>query len=264
MFRRTTVRPTCEMLEDRLALAGNVAASAGEVLELRGDDTANQVRITQDASDSILIEGLNGTTINGQSSVRFDGSDLEKVDIKLFGGSDSLTVHNLRSSVDQNIEMDRGNDTVVLNGVIAGANLSVKTDDGFDRVFATGVRTGGDFFLETGQGRSLVAISGTEVGKTLTVIGGDSIDEVRIAGTTTQEDLNVEVKKGDDFVDLVNVTSHKNITVNTDVGNDFVAVTNVVAANDAVFLGEDGFDTFVNDGVEAGEKLEIKGFELVV
>ena len=52
--------------------------------------------------------------------------------------------------------------------------------------------------------------------------------------------------------------------VDADVGNDFVAVTNVVAAKDAVFLGEDGFDTFDNNRVRAGEKLEIKGFERFV
>ena len=52
--------------------------------------------------------------------------------------------------------------------------------------------------------------------------------------------------------------------VDVEVGNDLVRVGNVVAAKDAVFLGGDEFDTFVNRGVRAGEKLEIKEFDRFV
>lgn len=263
MLRRNFKRLRVESLEDRRVFAGNVAASAGEVLELRGDEAANEVRITQDASDRILIEGLNGTTINGRSSVRFNGAGLEKVDIKLFGGNDKLTVRSLRASVDQNIELGAGDDVVSLNRVVAGANLSVKADDGYDRLDALGLRVSGDFYAEMGQGRSGVSIASSRVGKTLTVIGGDSTDLTTIAQTTSG-DLNVEAKKGADRVDLVDVRSRKNIKVDVDLGSDTVAVQNVYAAHDAVFLGGDGFDTFQDRGVSAGEKLEIKQFERIV
>jgi hypothetical protein len=262
MIRRNLSTPRFEILEDRLTPAGNVAAVGGEVLQLRGDDAANQVRITQ-SSGSILVEGLDGTTINGRASVRF-GSGLEKVDIKLFGGADGLTVRGLRASTDINIEMDSGNDTVALSNVLAGVNLSVKTDDGFDRVTASGVRTGGDFYVETGEGRSAVAIAGSQVGKTLTVIGKNGLDDVIISGVITGEDLNVESGEGNDIVRLIDVRSEKNIKVDADTGDDFVGVRNVFAAKDAVFLGEDGFDTFENRGVSAGEKLEIKEFDRFV
>jgi hypothetical protein len=109
-----------------------------------------------------------------------------------------------------------------------------------------------------------VAISGSEIGKTLTVIGGGTADIVAITGTTTQEDLNVEAKEGDDRVDLIDVRSDKNIKADAGVGTDFVLVRNVVAASDAVFLGEDGFDTFKDRGVSGGEKLEIKEFNRFV
>lgn len=251
-----------ESLEGRRLLSGNVSASGGEVLQLRGDGAGNDVRITDNGS-TIVVEGRNGTTINGRPAQTFR-SGIEKSDIKLFGGNDRLEINRLRTSVDQNIETGPGDDTVVLNGVGAGVNLSVKTDDGSDRVTATNVRTGGDFYAETGQGRSVVDISGTQVGKTLTVIGGDSSDQVAVTGTTTREDLNVEAKKGIDRANLVNVWSNKNIKVDMDAGNDYVRVQNVFAAKDAVFFGEDGFDTFENRGVRAGEKLEIKEFDRFV
>lgn len=59
----------------------------------------------------------------------------------------------------------------------------------------------------------------------------------------------------------IRVNSNKNIKVDVQTGADFVAVTRVVAAKDAVFLGGDGFDTFDNNGVRGGEKLEIKEFD---
>jgi hypothetical protein len=261
VIRHTTFRPHLETLDDRIVPAGNVAASGGEVLQLRGDGVSNQVRISQNAAGSILIEGLDGTTINGRAAVRFNGAGLEKVDIKLFGGHDTLIIRTLRATTDINIEMDQGNDVVRLGNVRAGVNLSVKTDSGYDQVSAAAIRTGSDFYVETGEGPSSVTISQSQIGKTLTVIGGDRADRVAITGTTAQEDLNVEVKEGNDRVDLTNVRSGKNIKVDAQTGNDFVAVTNVRAAADAVFLGGDGFDTFDNNGVSAGEKLEIKEFE---
>ncbi len=262
MIRRHAFTPQLDGLELRLAMAGNVQASFGEVLSLRGDAAGNSVRITQNSQGTVVIQGLDGTTINGRSSVSFNGSGLEKTDLRLFGGADRLEIIGLRVSVDHNIEMGQGNDTVILNGVSSGVNTSVKTDDGADRVTATGVRTGSDFYIETGQGSSNIAVSSTTVGKTLTIIGGDSVDVVAVSGTTTREDLNVEAKKGDDRVTLTSVRSYKNIKVIADVGNDHVATTDVRADHDAVFDGGDGFDTLVRRGfLIGGQKLEIKGFE---
>jgi hypothetical protein len=262
MTRRHTIRPQLDGLEGRLAMAGNVQASFGEVLSLRGDAAANSVRITQNSLGTVVIQGLDGTTINGRASVSFNGSRLEKTDLRLFGGADRLEINNLRVSVDHNIEMGQGNDTVILNRTVSGVNTSVKTDDGTDRVTATGVRTGSDFSIETGQGSSNVSVSSSTVGKTLTIIGGDSADTVAVSGTTTRGDLNVEAKKGDDRITLTTVRSYKNIKVITDVGNDRVATTDVQASYDAVFDGGDGFDTFVRRGfLRGGQKLEIKGFE---
>lgn len=251
-----------EGLEGRRLLAGNVAASLGEVFELRGDDAGNSVRITQ-TNGTTTILGLDGTTINGRPSVTTTTRP-EKLDVKLFGGDDRLEVIGLRTSVDQNIEMDQGNDAVMLRGVSAGVNISVKTGDGVDSVGASSVRTGGDLFIETGEGTSSVGVAFSVIGKTLTTIGGDSRDLVSIFNTRTSEDLNVELKKGDDRADLVSVTSWKNIKVDADNGNDYVRVQNVFAASDAVFLGGDGFDTFENRGVRGGEKLEIKEFDRFV
>jgi hypothetical protein len=306
MTRRSRPGLRLESLESRLTMAGDVAASlSGETLSLRGDEAANSVRITQDANASILIEGLDGTRINGASQVRYNGAGLEKSDLRLFGGNDRLEIRGLRATVDHNLELDVGNDAVILQDVVAGVNLTVKMDDGVDRVTASGVRTGSDLNIEMGQGAASVTVSASTVAGTLNVQSLDSADSIQVTATTvgkdlkinsgkgddsvtvqnvqvaltataitdegrdrvtltnlvTTEDVNVEAGQGADRVLLTEVRSGKNITVLTDTGNDYVSVTRVVAAKDAVFAGGDEFDTFDNNGVSGGEKLEIKEFE---
>lgn len=252
--------PALESLEPRLMLSGNVSLDTGEVLQLRGDGGDNAVRIGPGGRGKLLVKGLAGTTINGRPFVRINANDIEKVDIKLFAGNDTLIIHQLVASNDINIETDIGNDTVRLSGVRAGKVLSVKTEDGFDTVTSVRIRTGEDFNIDTGEGGSRVTVNASDVGGSLTTIGQDSADQVKIAGTTIEKDLNVEVGEGDDTVRLIRIFSRINIKVDAQNGNDFVSVTKVRAASDAVFLGGDGFDTFDNNGVSGGEKLEIKEF----
>src|SRR6056297_781781 len=101
-------------------MAGNIAAGlGGEVLQLRGDEASNHVIVSQ-SGNTILVQGLNGTTINGETSVSFKSAGLEKTDIRLLGGHDSLEMRGVRASVDHNIEMGLGNDAVVLRNTYSG------------------------------------------------------------------------------------------------------------------------------------------------
>jgi hypothetical protein len=260
MSANTPPAPTFDALEPRHLLSGDVSVSAGEVLQLRGDGDDNAVRITRTGGGQVIIKGLRGTTINGRNAIRVNGNGIKKVDIKLFGGNDTLIIQRLVASNDINIETDIGNDTVKLVGVRAGKTLSVNTGDGNDVVSAVRVRTGEDFNIDTGDGTSRVHVNVTTVGGSLTVIGKDGADRVKIANTTVQKDLNVEVGEGNDNVRLIRILSRKNIKVDAQTGNDVVAVIKVRAVSDAVFLGGDGFDTFINNGVSGGEKLDINEF----
>jgi hypothetical protein len=119
-----------EGLEHRLALAGNVAAGlgAGGAATPR-HDANNSLVITQNSAGRVVIEGRDGTTINGRGSVSFNGSGLEKTGIKLFGGSDTLVVNDLRVTADHNIEMGWRADVVRLNCTRSGVVTTVETDE---------------------------------------------------------------------------------------------------------------------------------------
>jgi hypothetical protein len=304
MSRTNRLRPALDLLEDRRNPAGNVAASlSGEVLQIRGDEAGNQVRISQTDGGQIKVIGLDGTRINGRSQVVFDADGIEKLDSLLFGGNDRLEVNRLRASTDQNMEMGAGNDVVVLTGARAGVNLTVKTDDGNDVVRANGVITGSDFNIETGQGTSVVEVLDTQVGGTLNVIGQDSADAVTVAGgTTIGKDLKVNSGKGNDTVAVRNTDVTLSMTLTTDEGADVVAVSGVTTGedlkieagkgrpavgmnravlldsgvdrltagntrvtSDLLFDGGDEFDTLDrNAGVTAGQDFEVKGFERFV
>src|SRR5262245_23973216 len=63
-----------ETLEGRLLLNGDVTASLqnGNV-SVAGDTEANEILISQPSPGTIHIEGLEGTTVNGQASVDLPG-----------------------------------------------------------------------------------------------------------------------------------------------------------------------------------------------
>jgi hypothetical protein len=241
MSRHSRLKLQMESLERRMTMAGDVAASlSGETLSLRGDDAANSVRVIQDVGNSILIEGLDGTRINGVSRVLFDGTGLEKTDLRLFGGNDRLEIRALRASVDHNLELGAEDDTVILQDAVAGVKLTVKTDDGFDRVTANGVRTGEDFNIETEQGMASVAVNASAVGGSLSVLAKDNADSIQVTSTAIGKDLKIDSGKGDDTITVQNVNVGLTSTTIVDDGADRVTLNSLVATEDVnVEAGKD-------------------------
>ena len=106
-FRRLAV----ESLEDRRLLAGNVLATlrAGDLV-LRGDAADNQIQVARLTTGVYRVQGLAGTTVNGQAT--FDaGTGVRDVDVRMQqGGSDQFTIQgafNLAGHLD--IRLGAGN-----------------------------------------------------------------------------------------------------------------------------------------------------------
>src|SRR5262245_15342838 len=90
-----------EKLEDRCLMAGNVtAALVGGVLQVRGDDVANAVDITNNLVGDYVLTGQTGgtggpTTVNGSSGpVTIPGSVSVPLDIQMGNGNDEVALHN--------------------------------------------------------------------------------------------------------------------------------------------------------------------------
>ena len=202
MLRRNVTCLRVEALEGRLTPAGNVFASLSDgVLEVRGDAAANAVRVTQDSAGIIRIEGLDGTTINGQAAVTFNGSGLEKADLRLAGGNDRLEVLGLRTRNDLRVEMGGGSDVVSLTGVSAGTSLTVKTDAGNDQITATRVRSGGDLAIEAGWDNDRIDLTDVTSGRSIVVKGDLGGDFVAVTNVVAARDALFRGEDGFDTFD---------------------------------------------------------------
>jgi hypothetical protein len=143
---RNATRPrlNCEQLESRENPAGNVSVFiSGAQLIVAGDAFDNAVSTQQDQFGNVVIIGVNGTTVNGQSAIFlgpfipfdaiFDGG----------AGNDQIDVAGLFVSRQLTVSGGSGNDLVQLRGVNSNF-ITVATHDGNDTLIGTNVvaRTG--------------------------------------------------------------------------------------------------------------------------
>ena len=185
MKSRSMRRLSVERFEDRTMMAGDVAvALEGSLLNIQGDDLANQVNVVQQANGNVVISGLagTGTTINGLPSLTLVNPSLSALDVRMNGGNDTLIIRRLAVGTDMNIDMGAGNDIARVFDANVGVNASIKGESGFDRALISGGQFGGDVFIEQGIGASTSEVRNTSVGTNLTIIADDAMDTVRAHG----------------------------------------------------------------------------------
>lgn len=268
--------PLFEALEDRRMLDGVVdVVLSGNVLKITGDNLSNQVLIVQ-AGNELLIEGLDGTLINGPTA--FDVGLLGAVRINMRGGDDLVQIVCADGTMWTRqviANMGAGNDVLWLDGVhteqinanlgpsgvegnlfilesdigpvpVVQRNLTVTGGAGPDEVFIIDATIGGNVNLNLGHGDNLALIA-------LSTIGGN---------------LQYRVGNGDDTFDVSAVTVGRNLLVNTGNGNDTVMInvddgfepldTQVDVTGNASFNLGGGFaNILVGDRIHTGGSLAV-------
>ena len=74
MGDRSITAAALQPLEPRRMLAGNVTAVlVGGDLVIRGDRADNFIEVTQDEEGDIVVNGEDGTTVNGEEEAEFEG-----------------------------------------------------------------------------------------------------------------------------------------------------------------------------------------------
>ena len=221
------------------------AAVEGELLKVFGDNAANGVAITQTARGDLVVRGFNGTTVNGQGSVRFRGVTLNAVEILLEGGNDVVRLRGLSPANDLFVNLGAGNDRLTTPIPISvGANAAIEGGDGNDRITMTDPVIGEDLVIEGGIGSLTVNITGLTGGKGLTVIGDDANDSITVSDFATADYTSIETKGGADSVTL-STASVFGLDVSTDFGADTVAISDLTSIEDlGIFTGteSDGVD----------------------
>jgi hypothetical protein len=199
-----------ESLERRCVLAGNVVATFSDGnLRVFGDDQNNQVEIVA-VFGQVLVRGLNDTSINGQSEVRFttDEGGLVDLNVVLGSGHDQLFVRD--SAISGNVALglgqvdtifDAGKDQIFLDRVAIAGDLSLNSGGGADFVVLNEVAVSGESILRTGSGNDQLEIIDSTL-NLLTIQGGSGADLVFIDSSLIA-DVAVQMGNGDDTLSIL-------------------------------------------------------------
>lgn len=155
--------PHCvETLETRTLLAGNVLISLnGSGLTIRGDRADNQLEISQPTPGTIRVQGLEGTTVDGQAFREFPNTPKNLSVQMQQGGTDQVGIIGpLELSGDLRAKLGRGqfNVEATAGPVHIGDELFVRTGTAADVTLVNELVVDGKTDIRAGG--EVVAISG--------------------------------------------------------------------------------------------------------
>ncbi len=239
-----------ELLEPRALLAGNVLVQLqdGNAV-ITGDNAANQLEITG-GLNSILVRGLDGTTVNGgtstftlSSTAAFSGS----LQISLGQGNDQLTIGADVSLAVVRILGEAGDDTISLASSTVNGSLVIDAGDGSNTITLLNSQLKSNVVL-TSAGQALISLRGGRVDGRLSVDTGAADDQVSVDATTIDGNTSFQVRTGNDVVALRNATLNRELYIDAGRGDDVVYVdASTVAGRSAIWMRE-GNDTLKMQG----------------
>jgi hypothetical protein len=145
---------------------GVTAEVVDGVLQIVGDDQANSIRASTVGYLQVLVEGLDGTTINGLPEAMFE-----------------VSMHGITENT-VTIAMGKGADSVILNNLATGYF--------FGRVL-----------VDTGRGSDFIESDGGSTGLTIIAGNGDDHLVIRRSSEGQFDHLDADMGKGDDRVTLL-------------------------------------------------------------
>lgn len=199
-----------DRLESRRMLAGDIGASitnAGDLI-LTGDELGNQAVVTlQD--EQVLIQGVGGTTIEGQGSLTLGLSaseGLRDIKIKMNDGDDQISLNSTNSGSVRNIRANLGNgsDSLLVAYMVTTGSTSIKLGKG-------------------GAASQSATFSFSTFGKNLAVTGGQLSDLVTFDyGVSVNGKTRVNLGAGNDslFVNYATATFSGKFTAIGGSGDD--------------------------------------------
>ena len=236
MNRQPTKKLHYDMMEPRLLLAGDVTVVENGNLYIRGDAADNQIQVVARDDGSVLVRGLNDTTINGSSqpfrvagvidlngangrNAAFEGG----LRIKTFGGHDRVDIQGLEFGAESLIHTGPGDDLLrfqksTSHGLTSLAGL------GNDKQVFVQMRAVGGLTSHTGHGHDTVRIRNSRLWQDTVIntsLGDDEFvaDRVRFSG----DSQHISMQGGKDRVKLVgNHVNDSGLVVETGHGNDWV------------------------------------------
>src|SRR6478735_5868023 len=117
LLRRGNRQVGIETLECRVLMNGDVSAVLkGGTLSMTGDDGDNHVVLTQPATGTFRLTGLDGTTVNGQAFAEFMGASGDvRVNTRTGGGDDTVEIRGAMQ-IGGNLTAKLGDGALIIEG----------------------------------------------------------------------------------------------------------------------------------------------------
>lgn len=285
-----------ECLETRQLLTGNVTTEiingAFYVAEEAGRDEDNKVEIKyfgpgQPGGQGLLVNGLDGTLIDGQSSRFYSLQEFQSVDrmfVDLGSGDDDLNLSSYANGLQlalSAIEVDLGsdgptgsdNDSVTIERVTANF-LSVETagvHSDLDRVEISQVNVHEQMSVTTGDMADVVTIEDSDVGElTVDTDGGLSdrdsgADEVTLREVRASGDIRISVEGDDadddrDTVNLSALQTDQGLSVLLGGDANLLVAAEIDVEGRLSIIGGDQQERLRLSGVQVGDRTDIQTF----
>ena len=254
--RAVRIGAATEALEDRILLAGDVAAIVADGnLSLAGDDESNSVEVTHTA-EGVLVRGLDGTTINGSAAafVAFPDEDALPGNLQIdLGEADDVIQlsSDLRVTGDVRVDTGQGVDKVGLDGVMLDGDFSLHGGPDATFIYINDSIIGGDVRLSVGSGDNIIALTNASVGDDLKVQSRSGETAVLVQSTVVGDDARLHLGQDDDSLLFETVTIGDQVRVHTGSGADFAMFdASLVNGRARIHLGNDA-DSLVLSGQTA-------------
>ena len=253
-----------EQLESRTLLTGNVQVSiAGSHAQIIGDAANNEIEVMVD-NGSVVVRGLNGTTINLGTTVftlatgatTFQGN----LTASLGNGDDILTVGpGITFTGNVSLAGDDGTDTLRTLPGTYGGNLTLTGNAGASSIVVDGATVSGNLDVR-GQDATLASLSNSTVQGSLHVQTGGGADSVVIQSTTVDGMTFINTGEGNDNVVLQNSTLRDRLRIEAGTGDDVVYINSSSVARVARIALRGSNDTAQVLGSSTfGKRLVISG-----
>ena len=206
-----------ENLHARFALAGDVSAVIDNgYLVLRGDDSANDVKVERVSGNQVRVSGQNNTKING-----LDQPALLRVrkgfDLQMKGGDDKLSVIGLNAVGRYEIRMDlgAGNDTLSATNLIA-QRIHVLGGAGNDSISVTNSRSRRGSGVGGDAGDDSITLSNLRFGNGSCIDGGtgkNTFSETNTRYGVRSTHLNLDPNAPSEIVNIPPVANNDSASV---------------------------------------------------
>lgn len=272
-LRKNRAKHGYDVLENRRLLAGNVTVFETGHLFIRGDASDNRFELVV-VEDGIQINGLDGTTVNQQSSYQVKNGVVTESGIEYAGGirahlgpgHDDFRIRDAVFSDESIVFGGTGNDAIEVIDSQFRDQVTIQTYDGDDDVLIEGSRFEQDVYTVTLDGRDTVSSIDSVFDGYSIVLTGNHSDSIHSQSNHYLGGVSLILSQdGNDEIQLNNPvvgTSQLGVFAGNHQDTIHGDMTGAIVESAIRISGQAGFDASPGiDGLAARDDTEVWSIE---